>query len=133
MEMSASSSVQSMIVQQQITDLFKLWSKLYFSRLLLVDQKNEKFVVEFVLNTEDPISKFFLNEIQLLTIKKHPIGSVAWVGYWGTGLAAGLNSQYKRFKIDFIDSSVKDQIDEAKLGLYVEAIKELIRRKLQTQ
>jgi hypothetical protein len=122
-----------MIVQQQITDLFKLWSKLYFSRLLLVDQKNEKFVVEFVLNTEDPISKFFLNEIQLLTIKKHPIGSVAWVGYWGTGLAAGLNSQYKRFKIDFIDSSVKDQIDEAKLGLYVEAIKELIRRKLQTQ
>jgi len=116
-----------MIEQNEITELYQLWSRLPFSRLLVVNQLNEKFKIEFILNTEDPYSPIFLSELQNLTIKKHPAGSVSWIGYWSMET---LNSQYKRYKIDFIDSTIQDEIDQEKLGLYVKALKECIRRKL---
>ena len=112
-----------MIPQADITELFQLWSKLSYSRLLFVDQTNNRFKIEFLLNTEDTASNLFLAEIQQLTIKKHPAGSVAWSGHWQ-------NSQYKRYKIDFIDVSIKEEIDEEKLGLYVKTIKECLKRKV---
>lgn len=118
-----------MITQNEITEVYRLWSRLSFSRLLVVNQLNSRFQIEFVLNTEEPISKFFLSEIQDLTIKKHPAGSVSWVGYWSV---ESLNSQYKRYRLDFIDATIQEEIDQEKLGLYVHELKACLRRKLPT-
>jgi len=116
-----------MIPQSKITDIYSIWNRLSFTKLLLVNQLNDRFQIEFVLNTEDPISNLFLGEIQDLTIKKHPAGSVAFTGYWSV---EGLNSQYKRFKIDFIDITIKEKIDEEKLNFYVHELTECLKRKL---
>ena len=119
-----------MIRQSDITELYRLWSRLSYSRLIAVNQLNKKFQIEFVLNTEDGAAKIFLSELQEITIKKHPAGSLAWAGHWSV---EGLNSQYKRYKIDFIDSSINEKIEdnEEKLGLYVEELKRCLKRKLQ--
>jgi hypothetical protein len=117
-----------MIPQSEITELYRLWSRLSFTRLLFVSQLNDRFQIEFVLNTENPISKVFLAAVQDMTIKKHPTGSVSWVGYWSQGV--GLNSQYKRYRVDFIDSTIKEEIDQEKLGMYVQAFKECLKRQL---
>jgi len=117
------------VAQNEITELYQLWFRLSFTQLLAVNQLHDRFQIEFVLNTEDSMSNLFLSEIQNLTIKKHPAGSVIWTGYWSVG---GLNSQYKRYKIDFIDISINEKIDEEKLKLYVTELKECLKRKLPT-
>jgi hypothetical protein len=120
-----------MIFQNEITELYDLWSRISYSKLLIVNQRNNKFQLEFVLNTGDPSSQLFFNELQDLTIHKHPAGSISWAGHWSID---GFNSQYKKFKIDFIDTLINEKLkdNEEKLGLYVSGLKQCIKRKIST-
>ena len=127
-----------MIPQSKITELFDLWSRLPFSKLLSVDQLRNRFQIEFVVNTDNPQSNPFLARLQKITIDKHPTGSVSWIGYYsienfgresGVYLGDGFSSQLKKYKIDFIDSSLKDEIDPEKLDLYVKKLEECLKSK----
>lgn len=125
-----------MIQQSKITDLFNLWGRLPFSKLLVINQLHDRFQIEFVINSDNPKSNPFLASLQKITIDKHPTGSVSWTGYYqiedfgkesGVWLGDGFSSQLKKYKIDFIDSSMADKIEQEKLDLYVQNLEKCLR------
>ena len=72
-----------MLTQTALNDLFTIWSKIKFSKLLYVDQRNEAFLFEFILDDGITISKLLLSDIQNITIKKDKPGNVSWLSHWG--------------------------------------------------
>jgi len=113
-----------MLSQIEVYELFSLWSKISYSKLLNVDQISG-FKIEFIID-ENILAKSFLKNIQKITIKKHPSGSVAFIEYWGQ--SGAINSQYRKYRIEFIDSSIKEEkLDEDKLRLYFENLKNELR------
>ena len=118
-----------MIIQRQLTEIFSLWNKLSYSKLLSIVQ-NSEFQIEFAIDEALPAARLFLSEIRNLTVNKHPSGSISFISYWSPDKA--LMTQYKRYRINFIDSLIKETIDENKLMLYVEKIRELVKGKVST-
>jgi len=80
--------------------------------------------MEFIVRIDAQESSKLLNELNKITVEKHPSGTLSFVGF---GTAQHFNSQYKRYRIDFIDASIKETIDQEKLGLYVQSLEEIIR------
>ncbi len=109
-----------MLSQIEVYELFSLWSKISYSKLLNINQISG-FKIEFIID-ENILAKLFLKNIQEITIKKHPSGSVAFIEYWGH--AGTINSQYRKYRIEFIDSNIKEEkFDEDKLKLYFKNLK----------
>ena len=113
-----------MLNQQTLNKIFGLWSRLPFSQLVSIDQTQGKLRIEFILRIDARESAKLLQELTRITVNKHPAGSLSWVGF---GTQERMNSQYKRYRIDFIDKIIDEKIDPEKLGLYAKELEEAIR------
>lgn len=104
-----------------------------FSKLIKVDQRDGKFILEFILDANDSRSFDFHKKITELTLKKAPSGTISWIGNYGEKNAIqeqSINTQFKKYRLEFIDSSLKDEtsIDETvkKLKIYYTQMEEMI-------
>ena len=113
---------KTLIPQKKVNELFNEWSKLANSSLRVVDQRDNKFSFDFIVD-QSKFAAELTRKITDLTIKKHPTGTISFTSHDSLGMQT--TTLYKRFHVDFIDSAnKKDTIEPEKLEIY---INELIR------
>lgn len=112
---------------KEVNDIFVFWNDLPFTRLTLFNQKKDNLELEFIVNVEHSnIVNNFLKEIRDITLNKYPAGSLSFIGF---GHREYHTSQYKKFRVQFIDSSIPLPADfEERLKIYVEEIKQTIKK-----
>ncbi len=115
------SSSKKMIQLTELNQLFDVWSRVSYSRVLNVDQR-DGFILEFVVDSTASGSAL-LEGVRNLTTQKHPAGNISFVSYYQS------NSQYRIYRIEFIDPTM-DKPDDylERLHLYVESLKEIIKQ-----
>ena len=106
-----------MISQQKIIELFELWSKSSCSKLLTVNQK-EKFEITFVVDESLDKSQKLIRHLREITEKKHPSGSLSFIGYHESSI-------FKKWRIQFSDIT-NEKIDWEKVQIYLDKVRETI-------
>jgi hypothetical protein len=96
----------------QISNLWVKWNKNSCSELLLVDQQSldNNIIIEFAVNIKSLQYTAFLKIINEVVIKKIPNGTISFISYLTQNSKQKgyyINTQYKRYRIEFIDSSLK--------------------------
>ena len=123
---------RQMIQNNEIEELYRLWGRLPYSALNLIDQRNSKFVIEFSV-IPNLVTALFLDQLKEITIKKHPSGSVSYIGHAslpekiGIQSAKFLTSNIKKYRLDFSES---ERIDEEKLKMFLESLKIKLKESL---
>ena len=111
-----------MITHNEISELFRNWSKLSYTKILQVFNYETKFELEFVLDVGDPDHARFLKNLTELTVKKHPSGSVSWIGYKNE------SSQYKVYRLEFLaENRSNEVIDRNKIEVYLGNLNQLLK------
>lgn len=114
-----------MIQVNKVIELSSKWTKLGFSKISKLETNHLKLAIEFVVDVSDKRSSRLLAILQEHTIKKHPAGNVSFIGYWSpNNQPAG--TQYRKYRIDFVDESIKMGVDEDRESSYFEKLIELI-------
>lgn len=88
-----------MLKHSEISKLLKAWTKIGYTKILEIRNQDDKFTVEFVVDSSAQPAGFFVKDLTDLVVKKHPSGSLSWLGYWQS-------SQYRKFRIDYIDPEI---------------------------
>lgn len=109
-----------MIHQKKIINLFEVWSKISGSKLQNVLTEPQKLKLQFISNVSNSKSNQLLEKIQKLTIRKHPSGNVSFIGFWN-------DTQYRAYRIDFIDPAIKEEIDWKKANLWFDSLIDLVK------
>jgi hypothetical protein len=109
-----------MIPQKKIINLFEAWSKISGSKLQSVLTEPKKLKLQFISNVSNSKSNQLLKKIQKLTIEKHPSGNVSFIGFWN-------DTQYRTYRIDFIDPATKEKIDWEKADLWFNSLIDLVK------
>lgn len=106
---------------KDIIKLWKIWNKIQFSKLVVVNQMIENnIIIEFGINISSVNSNSFLKKINDVVIKKIPSGSVSFIGYLSQVADIEdkkqyfLNTQFKKYRIEFLDSFQKYSSDDLK-------------------
>lgn len=110
-----------MIPQKKIISLFEAWSKISGSKLQNVQTDPQKLKLQFVCNVSNSKSNQLLKKIQEITIKKHPSGNVSFIGFWN-------DTQYRTFRIDFIDPATDEKIDWEKAILWFDSLIDTVKK-----
>jgi hypothetical protein len=109
-----------MIPQKKIISLFEIWSTISGSKLQNVLTEPQKLKLQFISNVSNSKSNQLLEKIKKLTIEKHPSGNVSFIGFWN-------DTQYRVYRIDFIDPAINEKIDWEKATLWFDNLIDLVK------
>ncbi len=98
---------------REILALWNKWNNNQFTKLLIVDQMSidNNIVIEFAINIKSNQFYTFLKNLNEIVIKKIPNGTLSFISYLSqvsdNDNKYYINTQYKKYRIEFIDSSLK--------------------------
>ena len=109
--------IEPVIPNRDIIQLWKLWNSLRFTKIISVDQlKENNIIIEFCVNVNSIHYKKFIDNVSDCVLNKTPQGTISFTGYLPQKQTnqvvnnSFLNSQYKQYKIEFINSASKDEL-----------------------